>query len=682
VARELSVLVACADDGDALRALVDRTQRTLARCGIDGELVLVADGPLAAGVVVDDLAAAHANVVALHHDRGRGRVACWSSALAQAAGAVVCTLEPGAGHRPEAIARLYLELTAMRAEVAQGTRAPLASLRPALRWYLGHALDRVVGGVLGVRGSDVRSSFVLTTRDVLGDVLAHADRFARAPGLLVAVAAQLGYGVRQVETAYDGALDGAERDAVGELLRATLALRIAPPRERIEADGSAPSAAERLPGPRRAAAAHSGELMRTQWLDADALRALQRRRLEAMLRHAARHVEYYRARLERLGLGDDDAPRLVDLGELPLLERATLCEDHALTLVSPSRDPARLRRVVTVTAGGELLEVFVDAAAMAVHDALEARHREWAGLEAGALRVRLSFGAVARGPLAGARLRLEAARAHRVTLPIGLGDAADVDVALARLATLETAVLEGSAEALVLLASRAAGLRLGAVVSHGQSLDARLRARLEQAFGAPLFDRYGTRELGTVAQECEAHAGLHVNAETHVVEVLCDGRTAGDGEEGEIVVTDLGNRVVPLLRYRIGDRAALVRERCPCGRAAPRLTGVRGREPTFVRAAGGRMVPSAVLDHLFRARAAVVRRFQVEQHADGRVIVRVVRRPGFSTVHEAALRGALRALLGEPTPTDVVFVEWLAPGARAHVPPGGDGACRQLPLAL
>jgi hypothetical protein len=109
---------------------------------------------------------------------------------------------------------------------------------------------------------------------------------------------------------------------------------------------------------------------------------------------------------------------------------------------------------------------------------------------------------------------------------------------------------------------------------------------------------------------------------------------------------------------------------------------VRGREPSFVRAATGPSVPAGVLDELFRSQAAVVRRFQVEQQADGRVTIRVVRRPGFSAASEATLRHGLRAVLGDATPTDVVFVEWLAPDARAYLSHLAEGACPQLPLPL
>jgi len=652
VARELSVLIACGDHGDVLAALVDRIQRTLARAGIDAELVLV-DDAASAGVraVVDDLLAAHPNVVGLHHDRRRGTVACWTSALEQASGRLVCTLEAGAGHRPEALVWLCRELG--RAEVVQAVRRPLGAPR-ALGTRLADAVVRVL---VPVRGADPGSTFLLTTRDILADGLAHAERFAAAPGLLAAVLALRGYGIRPVDTAADAS--AAPRQPWLPLLRAVVGLRAEPPLDRSLAVALADEPRpRRVAVGRRAADRHLDELRRSQWLGADALRALQRGRLDALVRHAARHVEHYRVRCERLGLDPDDG--LVDLAELPILERAALSEDPTQALASPSRDPARAHAVVTAGATGELREVWIDAAQLPLRAALEARHREWAG--ARGVHVRLAFGA----PAAGLRGRLEAARTGLTLLAIGDGDEAGVDAAVVRLERLRPAVLEGSVEALALVASRAAALHAGAVVAYGQTLDGPLRARIEAAFGATVFDRYVTRALGTIAQECDAHAGLHVNLETHVVEILRDGHVAEDGHDGDVVVTELGNRVMPLLRHRTGDHAALVREACACGRVSPRLVRLRGRPPVWIRGAAGRWVPAGVFAQLFRAHAAAVRRHQVVQEDDGRVVVRIVRKPGWADATDAELRRALGGLLGEATRVHVSLVEWLAPEAAAY----------------
>ena len=97
----------------------------------------------------------------------------------------------------------------------------------------------------------------------------------------------------------------------------------------------------------------------------------------------------------------------------------------------------------------------------------------------------------------------------------------------------------------------------------------------KQPFGAKVFDQYGSRELSGIAHECEAR-GHHIAAESYIVEVLKDGRTAKPGEVGEVVITDLNSFSVPLIRYRTEDRAiAMDKTPCDCGRGLPRISWAR-----------------------------------------------------------------------------------------------------------
>ena len=118
------------------------------------------------------------------------------------------------------------------------------------------------------------------------------------------------------------------------------------------------------------------------------------------------------------------------------------------------------------------------------------------------------------------------------------------------------------------------------VICCAEELLAAERQVLSEAFGPEIFETYGCRELMLIATECDAHAGLHVSMENLLVELIVrDGekvRAARPGETGEVVVTDLHIFGMPFIRYVTGDFAiAGPAERCPCGRALPRLAGVR-----------------------------------------------------------------------------------------------------------
>ena len=125
-----------------------------------------------------------------------------------------------------------------------------------------------------------------------------------------------------------------------------------------------------------------------------------------------------------------------------------------------------------------------------------------------------------------------------------------------------------------------------------------VRARIESTWGARVFDHSGMTEMGAYAFECvEAPGGMHV-LETEFIAEVIDSVTAAplaDGEEGELVLTNLGRRGSPLIRYRTGDQVRLIRNRCACGRWFARLEGgILGRVDDMLVVRGNNVFPSAV----------------------------------------------------------------------------------------
>jgi phenylacetate-coenzyme A ligase PaaK-like adenylate-forming protein len=117
--------------------------------------------------------------------------------------------------------------------------------------------------------------------------------------------------------------------------------------------------------------------------------------------------------------------------------------------------------------------------------------------------------------------------------------------------------------------ARELGARLAIVGS--EITDASQRRRIEEVFGCATAEMYGSHEAPMIATECAA-GSLHVNEEVVLLEVLrADGSAAEAGELGEVVITLLHNTEMPLLRYRLGDGAALLGGQCACGLTLARL---------------------------------------------------------------------------------------------------------------
>ncbi len=125
-----------------------------------------------------------------------------------------------------------------------------------------------------------------------------------------------------------------------------------------------------------------------------------------------------------------------------------------------------------------------------------------------------------------------------------------------------------------------------------------LRGALERAFGCPAYDVYGLSEIvgPGVAGECEAREGLHL-ADDHFLPEIIDPATGAvlpPGHEGELVLTTLTKRALPLIRYRTGDVTTLTDAACACGRTSARIARVKGRSDDMLIVKGVNLYPSEV----------------------------------------------------------------------------------------
>jgi len=131
------------------------------------------------------------------------------------------------------------------------------------------------------------------------------------------------------------------------------------------------------------------------------------------------------------------------------------------------------------------------------------------------------------------------------------------------------------------------------------------RGRIEQLWGARVFDHAGLTEVGPAAIECaENPGGLHLLEGDYVLEVINPqrGQPVPPGEVGEMVLTNLGRWGSPVLRYRTGDLVRLDPRPCPCGRGFAKLGGgILGRTDDMIHVRGNNVYPSTL--------EAVIRRF-------------------------------------------------------------------------
>jgi phenylacetate-CoA ligase len=196
-----------------------------------------------------------------------------------------------------------------------------------------------------------------------------------------------------------------------------------------------------------------------------------------------------------------------------------------------------------------------------------------------------------------------------------------------------------------------------------------MRQQLERTFGCTVLNRYGSRETGDMAGECEHRTGLHVLPWTCHVEVLDpDGKPVGPGEEGDVAVTGFTNRAMPLIRYLIGDRARLPEREveCPCGRRTQMLDEVTGRSVDMFLGPDGQMVDGEYFTHLMYFRPWL-RQFQVVQRAPADVLFRVATEAQVPAADREEIVAKTKAVLGESCAVSFEQVEAIEPSASGKL---------------
>jgi len=183
------------------------------------------------------------------------------------------------------------------------------------------------------------------------------------------------------------------------------------------------------------------------------------------------------------------------------------------------------------------------------------------------------------------------------------------------------------------------------------------RRLIAKVFRCQVTNRYGCEEVGLIACECERHEGLHLNMDHVVVEFLKDdGMEAVPGEEAHIVVTDLVNRGMPLIRYRIGDMGVPSGRSCSCGRGLQLMERVTGRQADFLKRPDGSLVAGVSLVERTLTAIPGIEQMQLVQDELHQVCAKVVRDNHFSEVSERNLRSELQTVFGEDVAIEIQYV--------------------------
>jgi phenylacetate-CoA ligase len=132
----------------------------------------------------------------------------------------------------------------------------------------------------------------------------------------------------------------------------------------------------------------------------------------------------------------------------------------------------------------------------------------------------------------------------------------------------------------------------------GPDTEGTLRRELEDLWGCPVYDNYGTNEIGEGAFECQHQCGLHWSEDLMFFEILDTetNRPVEDGQVGNLVVTVFHRTVQPAIRFNLRDLGRLVAsDKCACGSSFRRMDHFLGRSDNMLRIRGVNVYPMACL---------------------------------------------------------------------------------------
>ncbi len=395
------------------------------------------------------------------------------------------------------------------------------------------------------------------------------------------------------------------------------------------------------------------------------LELLQTARLKRMLSHAAANVPFYRSVINpkipsKLRAGDWSA-----LLDLPITEKLNLRRDPFQFCVGGARQKGWIPWNTSGTTGTPIT-LFYEASAVSRQYAYVERYREQAGVSRFDRRAQFTGKMIVPGDRSSRYWRYDFANRALMLSSVHL-NSDTIPRYLDALRRFQPRYLSGYPSAIALLARHALrspeqSLRIKAILTSAETLLDEQRDAMEAAFGAKVYDQYGQTEMQSFWFECR-YRRMHAHPLFGVTEILRpNGQPCRAGEAGDVVLTGLINRAMPLVRYRVGDRAAWTDEdRCPCGRSMPMIQQIDGRKEDYLYSAErgwvGRMDPA-----LKGVQGLLECQFIQEQ--PDRLRVLFVPLPSFGRDDKERLEANLHERLGSSIALDFEAMETIPRGAN------------------
>lgn len=373
-------------------------------------------------------------------------------------------------------------------------------------------------------------------------------------------------------------------------------------------------------------------LEKSQYWKPRELEDYQNKKFRALIKHTYEHVPYYHNLFNSLNLKPDDLKTKESLNKLPILSKDEI-RNNKDNFLARNIKKTNAMEMVTSGSSGKIFEYLIDKKVLSISRAMGLRGWEFAGYSMGDRIVTIAGSSLlSKNMNFSKKIRFKISRNY--ALSSYNMDNKKIKNYVQQIIKFRPKFIRGYPSSLgiiadYLLENRIQDIKLKGIMTTAETLTNRDRLNISEAFNCEVFDQCGCNDGGENLWECKEHVGYHIGVERTIHEFINEaGETVSNNENGRIILTDLWNYTMPLIRYDAGDIGVPTDEICPCGRGLPLIKSIKGRTADKIILPNGFSIPGLTITDIFDFDKAIidrVREYQIIQEKINEFTINIVK---------------------------------------------------------
>jgi phenylacetate-CoA ligase len=411
-------------------------------------------------------------------------------------------------------------------------------------------------------------------------------------------------------------------------------------------------------------------LQKTQWYKKEEIEKIQLNNLKNLINEAYQFVPYYKSLFKENGIRPEEIKKKQDLERIPVLTKEDIQQNKA-HLISTKHDEKTLIPYRSGGSTGKQLQFFLSKEQLSWELGSEARAFEWADYHFGD-KCLVFWGSPIDIGRAQSSFRQFLMKIDRmIVTDTYVMSEKNIQKYIKKINDYKPHNIRAYTSSIYMIAKYILKHDISihhpvSVLTAAESLSPDMRNIIETAFDCKVFDYYGSREISSIAAECDAHEGYHISSENVCIEILRNNEQCAPGEAGTVVITNLRSSHMPFLRYQIGDVGVLKEDPCSCGRGLPQLASIEGRISDFLSMKNpdnGQVYPVGPVYPVINAALMEVplTKCRMIQKEYNKVEFRLVKNEEFSEEDETFLISYFKEYFGEELEIEIKYVDDIPP---------------------